>query len=137
MARPCILTPESTEAVCEGLRLGLPIRQACATIIHESSYYEWRARRGEGGLFAEFAEKTDEAIEAGFRTLAVVVRKGAQKNPKLALELLARRDHENWGRRSTVVGEVKVTHTGNVMHSATDAQLDAVLRRLGVVEEDE
>ena len=137
MARPCILTPEITDRVCEGLRLGLPIRQACAGVISQASYFEWRARKEEGGLFAEFAERTDEAIEDGFRSLAVVVRKGAQKNPKLALELLARRDHENWGRRSTVVGEVKVTHTGNVMHSATDAQLDAVLRRLGVVEEDE
>jgi hypothetical protein len=132
MARPCILTREITDAVCEGLRLGLPIRQACAGVIHESSYYEWRARRDEGGLFAEFAEMTDEAIEGGFRRLAVKVLNGADLDPKLALEVLARRDHEHWGRRDRRTVEAKVVHSGNVLHGATDAQLSALLDKFGI-----
>ena len=65
---------------------------ACASLgVSEASFYRW-LEKGEtrAGLYRDFREMTIRARAIGQANLVKIVNAGAEKDPRLALDLLAR-----------------------------------------------
>jgi hypothetical protein len=81
--RPTILTPKVTAALCEELRLGLTVAQACALAgVKESRFHEWRAKGEEDRVaelrtvYAEFAHAVEAAQVLGDRACLLAMDRG-------------------------------------------------------------
>jgi len=109
MGRPTKCTPETTEKVCEALKLGVSWAAAAAHAgLSERCVMEWceRGRDGEEP-FAQFLQSTTRARDSAEVRMAAIVMKAAQEgNASAAQWWLERRRPENWGRRDHNVVEV-------------------------------
>lgn len=110
--RPSGLTDEVRANLLHAFRLGATVRIACgATGVSEAAFYRWMAK-GEAaktGSFREFRDEVQRARDRGDLELLAFVRKGARDDPRLALDLLARRHPEAYARKDRHV----VKHTGH------------------------
>lgn len=88
------LTNAAKKAMLNKLAKGKSIRAACAGICTVPTYYNTRDR------LPEFADAADDAINAGLDLLESVVFEAVEveRDPKIALDVLGRRDPQNWGR---------------------------------------
>lgn len=105
MGRPSKLTPERQEKITQAILAGNYFETACRYAgIGESTGYEWlargegkHARRKQNALYAQFAEAVRQS-EAQTEVRAVaLIQQGLPKNPRLALDFLARRFPDRWG----------------------------------------
>lgn len=84
------------------VRSGVSHEDAAAMAgINESTLYMWKAkgREAKSGIYHDFYEQVRHAeIEAKIRKVNVVER-AAANDPKLALEILARKYPKEWGRK--------------------------------------
>lgn len=99
------LTDEREAKIIEGIKLcGLGLKSAgLAAGISESSVMKWRDRGRAGGKgnerYVQFLHRTEEARASREKRLSTYVMAGAAKDPKLALEVLARLHPEGWQQR--------------------------------------
>jgi transposase-like protein len=132
------------DALVRYLELGVYIETACGAIgIHPATFYNWMARGEEHKLpddapegakppeaervYVDFFEAITRARERGIAWHEVNVRRGAEKDPRLSLEFLARRRRDQYAR------EVKVKHGGKVKHEVegdVDERIENLLEGL-------
>lgn len=121
MGRPTDCTPETTERVCAGLRMGMTWAAAAAHAgMHISSLVDWKARGRDGEEpFAAFLAATqraeDECEARDVAQLDELTQMDCQGDPALmkikadALKFrLERRRPDGWGRRDKVESTVKL-----------------------------
>lgn len=118
MARREIIGVYSQELI-KLVRSGLSHEDAIGlTGVASSTFYRW-LKRGEAALedgrktkYSEFAKELRRAeLEAKARKIQVV-EKSAVQDPKMALELLARKYPKEWARKQTIGLEANITGTG-------------------------
>jgi len=111
MARPTKLTPERQEKIIQAILAGNYLETAAEYAgIGRETVYEWIARgegRGKRGaknnlMFTRFACAVREAIAQAEVRAVDIIQEGFANDPKLALDYLARRHPERWGKRDTV-----------------------------------
>lgn len=111
MGRPTKCTPDTTEKVCEALKLGVSWAAAAAHAgITERCVMEW-CERGKGGEepFAQFLQAATRARDSAEVRMAAIVMKAAQEgNASAAQWWLERRRPQSWGRQDSMA--VKVDH---------------------------
>lgn len=121
MGRPTDCTPETTEKVCAGLRMGMTWAAAAAYAgMTATSLFAWKARGREGEQpFADFLEATqraeDECEARDVAKLDELAQMDCQGDPAMlkiqadALKFrLERRRPDGWGRRDKVESTVKL-----------------------------
>lgn len=100
--RPSALTPE-TLILMRGALLALNTIDDSFRVagIHPSTGYKWlkAGRNARSGEYREFFEQVEDARTQAKAILVGKVAEGARGNPKLALEVLARRWPEEWAKR--------------------------------------
>lgn len=118
--RPTLLDNDREGRALEAILRGATDAQAAfAAGVHRDTLSDWKAR-GEAAddLEATGAPVPDDEVRylrffrgytaaryAYLEALELTVHAGAREDPKLALEVLARRNPEKWGRRGTVTLE--------------------------------
>jgi transposase-like protein len=104
VSRPTKLTPARRRAVCEGIRAGLPLREAAlAAGISERTLHRWReqGQQDDEGPYWQFWQRTREAEALAQADLAAVVRAAALAGDwRAALAMLGRRWPNNWAETS-------------------------------------
>jgi hypothetical protein len=142
--RPSLCTRKRREAICEALRSGVLSERDCAEMngIDYMTYLRWM-RQGESTpetnpewtKYRNFRKAVLRARRAGKNTLELIVRQAAVKDWRAALEVLARKHPEEWGRKLEVGGKVDHAHAhAHVVTISPDAarqQLADKLRELG------
>lgn len=133
------LTPERTEKICEHLRKGGTISAACArACIGVTTYERWYNDGGEPKArkeFRDFREAVDKAMADFEAKVLDAIDRKVDDDPKLGLEVLARRRPKDWAPRirTEVTGEegkpISVDFTANVRVRLA-ADLDALGKRL-------
>lgn len=114
MGRRSKLTPETQEAICENIRLGMTYEDAAqAAGVCNTTFYEWR-KRGEAqksGKYAEFAKALSGAEADGQRERLEFIRAHHRKDWRSAAWIQERRHPDTWGPRQevTVKGEQEIT----------------------------
>jgi transposase len=130
--RKKILTDEIQTKLCYILENGTTVKDACALVgIGERTFYEWVAignaylddedharmprKIADRERFAQFAQATTHARskmrDDVIKSLVSFARAG---DSKAAMFLLERSDPTNWGRQTTVKGEVKMDININI-----------------------
>ncbi len=103
MGRPTKLSPDVIRVVCEGLRNGLYLDQACSVAgIHPATAYRWRERaeQEEEGLHVDFRDAVDTAsAEAEARATQVVLNAAERGDWRAAAWYLEHRHPTRWGRK--------------------------------------
>jgi hypothetical protein len=116
-------TPEMRLAIADRVRVGCTVRVAAVRIgLDPRRVKAWLAiaTAFTSGPYWELAQACEAAEAEYLEQLTLSVREGSLKDGKLALEVLARRDPEAWGKRDAVRveghtgGAVQVEHTGTV-----------------------
>lgn len=103
LGRPTKYTEQLGAAICERVRGGATFRDACAAErVSEDSFARWRAR------YADFAERLLQAEAECACDMAELLRLGAMKDPRFAVEWLKRRRRDEWG------DNLKAEHSGQV-----------------------
>lgn len=106
--RPTKWTESVRARIVEACRLGNYRKTAALSAgVSESTFHDWMAagRRGEPG-FAEFLEAVERAEAESETELAQWARRGAEMDPRIALEFLGRRYPARWGKtRIEVTGK--------------------------------
>lgn len=90
MGRPTKCTPETTEKVCEALKLGVSWAAAAAHAgVPASAVAEWRRLGADGTApFADFLAETDKARGVAEVRLAAMMMKAAQEGDTSAAKWL-------------------------------------------------
>ena len=87
------------------VKSGASFKDACEYLgIHESTLYRWKqeGRTASRGKYKEFFDRIVRAeAESKIRKIGVV-EKACIDDPKLALELLARKYPKEWGRKQQI-----------------------------------
>ena len=107
--RPSKLTDDTRERLFNALLGCCTIRDACAYAgIGVTTFEVWK-ERGEADLkagkhteFTKFLKQCQDVIEMAKPRLILLLSKGAQKDPKLALTILERRYPKEWAHREYV-----------------------------------
>lgn len=106
--RPTKWTEEVRARIVTACRAGNYRKTAAlAAGVSESTFHDWMSagRRGEPG-FSEFLESVEQAEAEGETELAQWARRGAEMDPRIALEFLGRRHPARWGKtRIEVTGK--------------------------------
>ena len=88
---------KTVNQICELLENGVCQRDAAQLIgISEDTFYEWKNTK------SEFSESVERAILMYKFRLIQVVNVGTVKNPRLALEILARKWPSEWGEKQMI-----------------------------------
>jgi len=102
--QPTKLTDETKTKLFNSLMDGNTIQDACAVAgIHRSLYYLWKVKAREDmeakrtSMYTRFFDECQKALDLSKPELVSIVRRGAEKDPNLALKILERRHPEEWG----------------------------------------
>lgn len=106
MGRPSKLTEETKKRLFEAILDCCTVRDACAYAgIGVTTYEEWK-KQGEADIkagkrsdYALFLKQCQDAFAMAKPRLEKVVRRGADKDPRLALTILERRYSGDWARK--------------------------------------
>lgn len=110
MSRPTDLTPQVQERICKLLERGHYRKVAAeAAGVSYETMRRWMVADAE--VFRVFRAAVHESESMAEERLYRIVRNGARKDPRLALEVLARKFPKRWGRRDHVKADVKVEHS--------------------------
>lgn len=114
MARPTKLTPELQELICDYLANGVPQYAAAAAVgITSTTLDNWK-RRGRDAMNASTKPKPEDAAYVEFlaavelargraeAVYAMIVRRAADADAKVAMWWLDRAHPENWAQRQEV-----------------------------------
>lgn len=147
MARPSKFTPNITDAILKAVRNGVTETAAAEAVgIHRDTLTNWKrlGERGNESYSAFFNDLARARAEAEV-SLVVVVMEAAlvDKDPKVALEVLARRNPEEWGRKDVVeqrvdkkVQDLLETVRGQVSADAFQQFVVAICRERGLDPQD-
>lgn len=135
---PTKLTEETRKKILDGLRAALPYSHAAALAeITDRTLRDWReqGRKKPSSVYGTFLRQMGLARAAGLARLGATAyvgavgdpTKGTPSDPRLCLEILARRDPRKWGARKQVeLGNVK----GQAFKTEAVAEDDGLLERL-------
>jgi len=110
MGRPTKLTPELKDKIIEYVREGVSFHDACVALgIGESTLYHWKqkGKKQKYGKYRQFLEEITKAEHEAKVWRILTVAKGEKEDPRLALEMLARKYPKEFGRkdRHEITGE--------------------------------
>ena len=103
MPRQTDLNTQIQSRICEALRKGHYVKEACALAgISVASFYTWK-KRGDAGEepFAAFTEAVEEAEAEAIEYLLTTIHDAAGDDWKAALAILERRN-KAWARQEKV-----------------------------------
>ena len=125
--RPSTMDPLTVEAICDGIRLGLPNKDAAIRAgISKGTFYEWAAKGAEPGTppqYSEFLDSLDRARSDLKANLLERVQDASDKGQwQAATWILARKFPEEFGQ--TV--EAKVKHSGSIHTGPRKVTLELV-----------
>jgi hypothetical protein len=114
------LTEDTQTTITDLIRGGNTNEAACAAAgIAQSTFYNWM-ERGEADLehdrqtrHSEFVEAVTRAIGESEAILVKFARNAAEKDGRVALDMLARRFPERWAARAELRG--RVHHTSSTL----------------------
>lgn len=141
--RPTKLTPERALGIIELVRAGNYKKTAAlANGVSESALYEWIERgeqdrqTGKDTIFADFAESLTRAESESETALLSSVIAAIPDDPKLALEILARRYPARWARTNRPEGADETVDADVVdVIGLTDEALAEIAHAAGLVDE--
>ena len=114
MGRRSTIGDHSAELI-KLVRSGVSFADACVYRgIHESTFYRWKqiGENAKSGKYKEFYEGIRKAeVEAKIRKIGIV-EKACTDDPKLALEVLARKYPKEWGRKQYIDMDTQLTGAG-------------------------
>ena len=136
-------TPEVLEAVCDGLRAGLPLKRAAMSAgISERTFHLWRTAGwqeiehpskdsdGEMPFVVDFALKVEAALAAYIQPLVTRISQASQGKGKgdwrAAATLLQGRFPHEFSERVAVAKSQKVEVAGSIEHSHSYRRLEAM-----------
>ena len=102
MARPTKLTPELKKQIIDYVRDGVSFHDACMALgIDESTLYKWKQRGkiDKSGRYFEFLKGIKQAEHEAKVWRILTVAKGEKEDPRLALEMLARKYPNEFARK--------------------------------------
>lgn len=108
--RPTKLTPELQKQIIQYVKEGVSFHDACIALgIDESTFYKWKQRglKSKSGIYFEFVKGIHKAEHEAKVWRILTVAKGEKEDPRLALEMLARKYPKEFGRkdRHEITGE--------------------------------
>lgn len=151
MSRPTKLTDTTRTLITDLLRGGNTNEGACtAAGIAPSTFYSWMERgeadleTGVESIHSEFVEAVTRAIGESEAVLVRFARAAAEKDGRVALEMLARRFPERWAAKAELRGRVHHT-SGNGVESGLVVPSDEsrmvevamVLREIGMLDHED
>ena len=84
-------TPARAKAICELIRKGVTIEGACESAgISHDTHYQWKKKH------PEYAERVTRANGESEAELVEIARRGAIKDPRIAVQILERRFGGRW-----------------------------------------
>lgn len=130
------LTAHRIKAICAKVETGVPQQAAAMSLgIPKRTFQNWLAAgRAEGadGLYAELAEKLDQAIARFHNARAVAVIAHAEKDPRSAMFILERRFPDEWADQTKRGGDVNIHVTLEVeRRELAERMLNAAVDVLG------
>ena len=115
MARPSKLTAELQSKIFEYIELGISYEDTCIALgIDASTLQIWKVRgkKEKKGKYKEFFKGIRRAETEAKVWRIKKVAEGEKEDPKLALEMLARKYPKEFGRKDThnvnVQGDIKI-----------------------------
>jgi transposase len=106
--RPTKLTPKLRDAFCALIQQGVYVERACSLLgLDKNTVYSWieEGAKEASGPRRDFLYAYGAAQAAIEQKLSGVVLTAAETDAKVALEVLARKFPQQWGRRQLVVVE--------------------------------
>ncbi len=84
-------TAARAKAICELIRKGVTVEGACESAgINPDTHYEWKKR------YPDYAEQVTRANGQSEAELVEIARRGAIKDPRIAVQILERRFGGRW-----------------------------------------
>ncbi len=113
------MTPELTAVMCKLLKRGCSLKLAAGMCgVHISTVHRWlqKGERQTAGKFREFRDRLELARRSGQYRLLSIATTGAALDPKLALDMLARQNPDDYGVTKRVEQKQTIDVTGKVIH---------------------
>lgn len=119
MARPTKLTPDVAAKIVQLVKVGNYAERAAQMVgVEPRTFYRWmeRGRAQRRGRYRQFCQVVRQAKAEREGRLVTIVSLGAERDPKLALEMLSRTDPKRWARRDNLNLDAKLRHDGQIRH---------------------
>ena len=113
------MTPELTAVMCKLLKRGCSLKLAAGMCgVHISTVHRWlqKGERQTTGKFREFRDRLELARRAGQYRLLSIATTGAALDPKLALDILARQNPDDFGVTKRVESKTSVDVRGTITY---------------------
>ena len=123
IGRPSKLNQETWKLLEQALVAGNTIQDACYYAdISDRTYYEWKERGERDQLdgrkteYSQFYQRCQKAMHKAKPRLVMLVNKGAERDPRIALTILERRYPKEWSFKQSleVSGEIEHNVSGNI-----------------------